>query len=46
MLQNTHFGAGSDALQQVHGAGVKSNRNPDESANRSIIYGKKNGNVI
>ncbi len=25
MLQNAHFGAGSDALQQVHGAGVKSN---------------------
>ena len=23
MLQNTHFGAGSDALKQVHGAGVK-----------------------
>ena len=23
MLQNAHFGAGSDALQQVHGAGVK-----------------------
>ncbi len=25
MLQNAHFGAGSDALQQIHGAVVKSN---------------------
>jgi hypothetical protein len=27
MLQIAHFGAGSDALQQVHGAVVKSNDN-------------------
>jgi hypothetical protein len=26
MPQNRHFGAGSDTMQQVHGAGVKSNR--------------------
>ncbi len=25
MLKSTHFGACSDAMQQVHGAGVKSN---------------------
>ena len=25
MLKSTHFGACSDAVQQVHGAGVKSN---------------------
>ena len=33
MLQNAHFGTGSDALQQVHGAGVKSNES-------SIFYAK------
>ena len=27
MLKSTHFGACSDAMQQVHGAGVKSNIN-------------------
>ena len=27
MLKSTHFGACSDAMQQVHGAGVKSNCN-------------------
>ena len=26
MLKSTHFGACSDAMQQVHGAGVKSNK--------------------
>ena len=26
MPQSRHFGAGSDTMQQVHGAGVKSNR--------------------
>ena len=26
MLKSTHFGACSDAMQQVHGAGVKSNQ--------------------
>jgi len=25
MPQSRHFGAGSDTMQQVHGAGVKSN---------------------
>ena len=25
MPKNRHFGAGSDTMQQVHGAGVKSN---------------------
>jgi len=25
MPQSGHFGAGSDTMQQVHGAGVKSN---------------------
>ena len=44
MLQNTHFGAGSDALQQVHGAGVKSYQPPDAlPAETNAFYTNKSG---
>ena len=31
MPQGRHFGAGSDTMQQVHGAGVKSNMQSPET---------------
>ncbi len=41
MPKNRHFGAGSDTMQQVHGAGVNSNQKTRRIAPSSSRYRQK-----